>query len=109
MQLQQPPPRRHDNVPSLDTTREGNRPFHPHYQNHFFATIYDSDGANGFDPAGSFDRQNSFGEPFDRHNSFGEQELEWQQVILIFFALFYNTVHLPHKMLFWCMGVGDSK
>ena len=29
------------------------------YQNHFFTTIYDSDGANGFDPAASFERRNS--------------------------------------------------
>ena len=42
------------------------RPQQPHYQNHFFTTIYDSqehsDGANGFDPTASFERQNSMGE-----------------------------------------------
>ena len=53
----------------------------PHYQNHFFTTIYDSDGANGFDPTGSFDRQNSLG---DQH------ELEWTRPVSANFGDFLN-------------------
>ena len=49
---------------------------HHHYQNHFFATIYDSDGANGGGPE-FFERQNSTGGPeiFERQNSLGESEV----------------------------------
>ena len=53
---------RYDNLPE---------PVH-YYQNHFFATIYDSDGANGateiLERRNSFDRQNSSSGPenFDR-------------------------------------------
>ena len=53
---------RYDNLPE---------PVH-YYQNHFFATIYDSDGANGateiLERRNSFERQNSSSGPenFDR-------------------------------------------
>ena len=44
-----------------------------HYQNHFFATIYDSDGANGGPEF--FERQNSNGGSFERQSSLGEPEV----------------------------------
>ena len=61
-----------------------------HYQNHFFATIYDSDGANGGGPE-FFERQNSTGAPeiFDRQNSLGESEdIIRERVRVIFLLLF---------------------
>ena len=63
---------RYDNLPTDEHRKRRNSVNPPHYQNHFFATIYDSDGANGFDPMGSFERQNSNG--FDpMGNSFERQ------------------------------------
>ena len=59
---------RYDNLPAEDHHRKRRHATNqnPHYQNHFFATIYDSDGANGFDPMASFERQNSSGfDPLD--------------------------------------------
>ena len=61
----------YDNIPidpddPVTAAPRQQRPQQPHYQNHFFTTIYDSqehsDGANGFDPTASFERQNSMGE-----------------------------------------------
>ena len=63
---------------------------HHHYQNHFFATIYDSDGANGGGPE-FFERQNSTGAPeiFERQNSLGESEdIIRERVRVIFLLLF---------------------
>ena len=65
---------RYDNLPE---------PVH-YYQNHFFATIYDSDGANGtteiLERRNSFERQNSSSGPenFDhrRHFDHGPPMLE---------------------------------
>lgn len=77
---------RYDNVPYKPDSGPGGggawggggQGHHQHlYQNHFFATIYDSDGANGFDPTNSFERQNSL----------GEHELEWTQVSGVFWPL----------------------
>lgn len=68
---------RYDNLPPFDGQAQARQLQNHHYQNGFFATIYDSDGANGFDPAASFERQNSY----ERRNSYNnEHELEWVQV-----------------------------